>query len=142
MLPTRNRKPKMIAFVKSLIVPIVNLHYEFLRKRERDEFVLNHNGQICYLVKALNDLFDNDLRRIKLVAKSAFEVTYIFTKIEDKPVYLDEPIYLYDKSDSVNNDLDFIVQVPTDILSNREVELKKWIETFKKGTKNYKIIGE
>lgn len=140
LLITRLRKPKMIAFVKSLVAPIVNLHQAFLKKQASDEFILNHNGQVCYLRKALNDLFDNNLRRIRIGDGNQFERQYIYTRAEQKPVYLGK-MYLKDRSDYADTGVDFIVYVPNELLSD-EIELENWINKFKKGVKRYKIVGE
>lgn len=141
LIPTWLRKSKMIAFTKSLVAPVVLLHSEFLRLKALDEFILNHNGQICYLRKALNDLFDPTLERIKIDNGNQFERQYIYTRAEQKPVYLGK-MFLKDKTDYADTGVDFIVYVPIEILKTRKVELQKWIEIFKKGTKKYKIIGE
>ncbi|MDB0601469.1 hypothetical protein [Tenacibaculum maritimum] len=140
LLPTDLRKPKMIAFVKTLVTPIVDLHYDFLQKQAADEFILNHNGQICYLRKALNDLFDESLRRIQIGNGNQFNRQYIYTRAEQKPVYLGK-MFLRDKTDYADTGVDFIVYVPHTILTARKIELEKWIEIFKKGTKKYKIVG-
>nr|BFF39082.1 hypothetical protein BACY1_08870 [Tenacibaculum mesophilum] len=140
LLITRLRKPKMIAFVKSLVAPIVNLHQEFLQKQAADEFILNHNGQVCYLRKALNDLFDNSLRRIRIDDGNQFKRQYIYTRAEQKPVFLGK-MYLKDRSDYADTGVDFIVYVPNELLSNK-IELENWINKFKKGVKRYKIVGE
>ncbi|WBX72886.1 hypothetical protein PG913_08210 [Tenacibaculum pacificus] len=140
LLPTRNRKAKMLAFIKTLVTPIVDLHYEFLQRRALDEFILNHNGQICYLRKALNDLFDADLRRIQIGDGNQFKRQYIYTRAEQKPVFLGK-FFLRDKTDYADTGIDFIVYIPDSIVKSRKIELEKWIEIFKKGTKKYKIIA-
>ena len=140
LLPTRNRKPKMIAFIKTLVTPVVNLHYEFLQRKALDEFIFNHNGQVCYLRAALNDLFDNDLRRIQIGNGNKFKRQYIYTRAEQKPVYLGK-VFLRDKTDYADTGIDFIVYVPSSILISRKIELEKWIEIFKEGTRKHKIVG-
>lgn len=140
LLIIRLRKPKMIAFVKSLVAPIVNLHYEFLQKKALDEFILNHNGQVCYLRKALNDLFDKEERRIRIGKGNQFEKQYIYTRPEKKPVYLGTML-IRNRSDYADSGVHFIVYVPLELLANK-VELESWINRLKKGVKRYKIIGE
>ncbi|MEQ3500590.1 hypothetical protein ABMY20_12605 [Tenacibaculum sp. SSH1-16] len=141
LLVIRLRKPKMIAFVKSLVTPIVNIHYDFLQKKAIDEFILNHNGQVCYLRKALNDVFDNELRRIRIGSGNQYNRQYIYTRAEQKPVYLGK-IYIRDKSAFADTGIDYIVYVPKKILASRELELIKWIEIFNEAGTAYKIIGE
>ncbi|MCD8449476.1 hypothetical protein LNI98_07185 [Tenacibaculum dicentrarchi] len=140
LLPTDLRKPKMIGFIKTLVSPVANLHGEFLKMRVADEFILNHNGQRCYLRKALNDVFDKELRRIQIGDGNQFERHYIYTRAEQKPVFLGE-IFINDKTDYADTGIDFIVYVPNSIVKSRKITLEKWIEIFKKGTKKYKIIA-
>ncbi|CAA0144703.1 conserved hypothetical protein [Tenacibaculum maritimum] len=140
LLPTRLRKPKMTAFLKSLVSQIVFVHYEFLQKRISDEFYLNHNGQVVYLRKALNDKFDNTLRRIQIGDGNQFNRQYIYTRAEKKPVYLGK-IYLRDRTDFADTGVDFIVYVPSTILHLQKLQIEAIINYFKKGTKKYKIVA-
>lgn len=140
LLITRLRKPKMIAFTKTLVSPIVKMHYEFLQRKTADDFILNHNGQVCYLRKALNDVFDADLRRIQIGDGNQFARQYIYTRAEQKPVFLGK-MFLRDRTDYADTGVDFIVYVPNTILQTRIVGLNNWIHIFKKGVKRYKIIA-
>jgi len=140
LLAMQLRKPKMIAFVKSLVAPVANLHYEFMQRKQLDEFILNHNGQVCYLRKALNDLFDSENRRIRIGDGNQYKRKYIYTNAEQKPYYLGS-MYLHERTDYADTGVDFIVYVPNALLSSK-IELENWIGKFKKGVKRYKIIGE
>ncbi|MDB0602648.1 hypothetical protein PL373_16220 [Tenacibaculum maritimum] len=141
LLPNERRKPKIISFLKALIRPVVDLHYDFLQRQKMDEFILNHNGQVCYLRKALNDLFDKDLRRIRIGDGNQFNRNYIYTRAEQKPKFLGK-IFLKDKSDYKDTGVNFIVYMPKAILESRKIELDSWINKLKKGVKKYKLIGE
>ncbi len=141
LLAMKLRKPKIIATVKTLVTPIVNTHYDFLQRRAIDEFILSHNGQVCYLRKALNDLFDEVERRIRIGSGNRYKRQYIYTKAEQKPVYLGK-MFIREKSDYADTGIDYIVYVPKDILASREVELIKWIEIFNEAGTAYKLIGE
>ncbi|WP_159244052.1 hypothetical protein [Tenacibaculum maritimum] len=141
LLPPERMKPKFIAFIKVLVSPIADLHYSFLQRKEMDEFITSHNGQVCYLRKALNELFDPDLERIRIGNSNQFNKDFIYTRAEQKPKYLGT-IFLKNRSDFKNSGIHFIVYVPKDILSLKQIELESWINKFKKGVKKYKIIGE
>lgn len=137
LLPMGFRKPKFIAFAKVLVTPVVNLHNEFLQKQQSDAYFLNHNWQICYLRKALNDRFDNALRRIVIDDGNTFNRQYIYTGSEKKPNYLGK-MYLHSTTDYADTGADFIVFVPAGIMT-QIYEIKAIIDFFKKGVKRYKI---
>ncbi|CAA0228305.1 hypothetical protein [Tenacibaculum maritimum] len=140
LLPTNLRKPRLISYLKSMLTGVVALHYEFLQKRAEDEFFLNHNGQVVYLRKALNDKFDNTLRRIQLGSGNQYQRQYIYTRAEQKPVYLGK-MYLRDKTDYADTGVDYIVYVPSSIIQLQKVRLETIINYFNKASKKYKIVA-
>ena len=139
LLPLGYRKPKFIAFTKVLINPVINLHYQFLQSQKNDAYLLNHNWQVCYFRKALNDKFDTIKRRITIEEGNRFIRQYIYTKSEQKPRYLGK-MYLYSASDYADTGVDFIVYVPNEIIISEMHALKATIDFFKKGVKRYKIV--
>ncbi|CAL2108171.1 conserved hypothetical protein [Tenacibaculum sp. 190524A02b] len=139
LLPTRNRKPKMIAFVKVLLAPIVNTYSKFLKSRKDDAFKLNHNWQVCYLRKALNDKLDPLKRRIEILDGNRFIPHHIYTAVEEKPKFLGT-LFLYSRNDYEDTGVDFLVRVPKEIYTDDKIyELHKWVDYFKKGVKKYGI---
>lgn len=138
LLPTQRRKPKFIAFVKTLVSPVVSLYDDFLRFKQRTEFYLNHNGQVCYMRKALNDEFDPILRRIQIGDGNQYQRRYIYTRGEQKPVYLGT-MYLHSRDDYSDTGVDFIVYVPNDILQATRVEITAMVDYFKVAVKRYKL---
>lgn len=123
LLPTFLRKGKMIAWLKVLITPIVSLQYKFQRKRKDDIYKLNHNGQVCYLRKVLNDRFDKEKRRIKIVDGIRYHPKYIYTRAEKKPRFLGR-MNLYDESVYNYNGVDFYVLIPIDIFNKHKTEIE------------------
>jgi len=79
LLPTVLRMPRLIAFMSALTAPIRQIYSEFLDYRSYALNELNHNGQIIYLEKYLNDRFDNDLRRIWISDGVDSESPYYYT---------------------------------------------------------------
>lgn len=82
LLPTFLRKPKLIAFLRALITPLSNLHYQFLQHQRDDHYKLDHNWQVCYLEKVLNDRFDVSVKRIRIIEGEKYERQYIYTEGE------------------------------------------------------------
>lgn len=148
LLPTRLRQSKMIAWVKVLVSPIVSLHYNFRQKRNEDLYKLAHNGQVCYLRKALNDKFDPIERRIKITDGSRFTPQYIYTEAEQKPKYLGT-MYLRDNSVYADTGVDFMVLLPFDVWNNQKTEIaigeyrfydvEALVDFYRLASKRYKI---
>lgn len=140
LIPTRLRQSKLIAYVKVLISPLVNLHDEFLKQQSEDYHKLNHNGQICYLRKALNDRFDNSQRRIYIGNGNQFTRKYLYTRAEARPIFLGKT-YLHSRNDYEDTSVDFIVFVPASILATLTEQIKAEINYFKEGVKTYKLVA-
>lgn len=137
LLPTFLRKKRTVAWLYSLVSPIDSLHYSFIQKRERDLYKLSHNGQVCYLRAALNDKFDIDKRRIKIVDGNSYKREYIYTRGEQLPKYLG-PVYLYSPTDYEDTGLDFIVEVPREIVKKNEMDT--FINFYRLASKRHKIM--
>jgi hypothetical protein len=138
MLPTFLRKPILVGYVQSLLVPIDKLYYKWSIFRNENLYKVQHNGQICKLRKALNDRFDPSERRIYIGDGNRFERQYLYTTGENKPRYLGT-MFLYQNSDYADTGVDFIVYAPQEIIGESPYELKAQIEFYKAGGKRYKI---
>ncbi len=142
------RKTKVVTWIKVLITPIKSLHFEFNKKRLQDIYKLEHNGQVCYLRKALNDSFDNDLRRIEIVDGNRFKAQYIYTDPEKKDKYLGN-MYLRDDSVFEDTGVDFLVLVPLDVWDRYKIEvsigeykfyeIEAVVDFYRLASKRYKI---
>lgn len=119
---------------------IESIHYDWLQYRRQNIYNLAHNSQKCYLRGALNDRFDNELRRIRIDDGNSFKRKYIYTDAEEKPKFLGT-IYLYDDSDYEDTGVDFIVVVPAGLIYNN-YEMKALIDFYRLASKRYKIIIE
>ncbi|MDO5106591.1 hypothetical protein, partial [Capnocytophaga sp.] len=118
------RKSKILAFLRLLITPLKRIHYDFSQKRNNqngDLYRLKHNGQVCYLRKVLNDNFDKEQRRIKIIDGNQFKAKYIYTEGEQKPVYLGT-MYLNRDVDYAETGVDFIVKIPLEVWKRQKTE--------------------
>lgn len=148
LLPTRLRANKMLSWVKVLLTPVNTLHYFFLQKRKTDLYKIGHNGQVCYLRKALNDAFDRDLRRIVINDGNRYTQEYIYTYPESKPKYLGN-IFLYDDSVFEDTGADFIVLIPNEVWEAQKTQvsigeyrfyqIEAILNFYKLASKRYKI---
>lgn len=65
-LPTWLRRPIVGALIYAGVTPLNRLLQELRTLREETSYRVNHNGQVCKLRGALNDVFDAKKRRIKV----------------------------------------------------------------------------
>ena len=138
----------MMSWLQVLIAPIKSLHYNFIVKRDLDNYKLKHNGQVCYLRSALNDAFDPSDRRIKITDGNRFTPQYIYTEAEEKPTYLGE-MYLRDDSVYEDTGVDFIVLLPLEVWNDyktqirigeyRFYDIESVIDFYRLASKRYKI---
>lgn len=138
LLPTFLRQNNLVAYMQALVQPVASLHYNWMLKREADWYKLNHTGQVCFLRKVLNDLLDPSDRRIYISDGNSFPRKYIYTRAENKPVFLGK-MHIYQHKEYTNTGADFIVFAPADIISAKAHELKYLIEYYKLASKRYQI---
>lgn len=137
LLPMALRKSRTVALLRSMVMPMAALHYRFTVKRTADLYKLGHNSQVCYLRAALNDSFDVDQRRIRILDGNQYQRNYIYTRGEEKPVALGT-IYLHDRADYADTGVDFLVEVPSE--TYRQYEMKALIDFYRLAAKRYKIV--
>lgn len=138
MLPSFLRKPIITAYLQSLLVPISQLHYDWLQKRTADWYIINHTGQVRLLRNVLNDSLDVGSRRIYITDGNAFPRKYIYTRAENKPVFLGK-LFIYQNSEYLNTGVDFIVFVPQEVIDTKINELNSLIRKYKLASKRYQI---
>ena len=140
LLPTFLRKPKIIGFIIALVTPIKWLHNEWLIKRDFDWYRLQNTGQVCKLRKVLNDRLDPGLRRIYIKEGNAFPRQYIYTKAENKTVYLGI-FHIQSQNEYINTGKDFIVYAPQSIIDAEIYQLEYLIKYYKLAGKRYLILA-
>jgi|SRR5690554_1117709 len=142
VLPAVN-KPTLLAFINSALAPIRTNYDAFLSFKQDAEYRVQHNGQVCYLQKMLNDKFDNSLRRIRVQNVQPKERLYFYYEEDNAAVFFynngdDKPVFFYNPQDYYN-EFDFEVLVPEALASQinlMEIE----INYYKIYSKNYQIL--
>ena len=123
--PVRLRQSKMLAWLQALVSP-VSYHYGlFTTNRTNDLYDLSHNGQVCYLKAALNDVFDPTGRRIYITDGPYVDPDFIYQAIEQKALPIDlvieiglavipapDPVPLYTSAETYWLGVQFIIKVP------------------------------
>lgn len=138
LIPMELRKPYRIVYLFSLTKPLSVILDSWQKFREDNIYKLSHNGQVCYLRKALNDRFDSQQRRIILTGSHRYKQQYIYTIPEKKDKYLGT-MYLRQDADFEDNGIDFIVLAPAELLDENNYEMKALIDYYKLASKRYKI---
>lgn len=123
--PVRLRKPRRLAWMHTLVAGIVDIYTRFVALRSDANYYLAHNSQVCYMEAALNDAYDNGLRRVRIVDPFYIDPVYIYMAPEELEVPLalvselpvspddyDAPVWLYMYSETSLFGVQFIVEYP------------------------------
>lgn len=137
LTPTFLRRERILAWLRILHFPLIKILDKFNFNRNENLYKMAHNGQVCYLRKALNDRFDISQRRIKITDSNRYKREYIYTEGEQKPRYLGT-MYLRDDAEYSDTGVDFIVLIPK-ALNYNTYEMKALIDFYKLASKRYKI---
>lgn len=140
LLPTFLRKPVLFGYLKALISPIASLHYRWSQMRDENLKVLQYNSQRCYMRGVLNDRYDPNLRRITISNTSNKTQDYIYTQAENIPVFLGT-MYLEQDFNYAGSTVDFLVQVPQELINTNINEIAATIEFYVLAGKSYQIIA-
>lgn len=146
------RKPKRLAWTRVLVSGVKNLYVQFLSFRTERLYYLSHNSQVCYMEAALNDMFDNTLRRIYISDGPYEDPVYLYLDSEEAPVYLAEeselpvgeyeaPTYLPTDVETAELGYQFIVNYPDGLVFDVE-RMKALINRYRLPSKwNYSIVS-
>lgn len=137
LTPTFLRKRKLVAWLRTLAMPLNKLLDDFKVHRERDLYNLTHNSQVCYLRKALNDEFDPQLRRIKIEDGTRNIRRYIYQRNVNRPLYLGR-MFLYLRGNYIDGSVDFVVVLPRG-LEYDKYKLEALVNFYKLAGKRWTI---
>ena len=137
LTPTFLRKPKLVAWLRTLAMPLNKLLDDFKGHRERDLYNLTHNSQVCYLRKALNDEFDPQLRRIKIEDGTRNIRRYIYQRNVNRPLYLGR-MFVYLRGNYIDGGVDFVVVLPRG-LEYDKYKLEALVNFYKLAGKRWTI---
>lgn len=149
LLPVRLRRPGFLAFVRSLLHPVILLQDEIRYK-------MQHDSRVIYLEKVLNESFNVSgysplahevSKQIYIGPGEIPDEVYIFQNLEpDIPPYIGisidagdgDDVYLNTREELDNQYCDFTVVVPF-ALQISEIKLKSLVDYYKMAGKKYKI---
>lgn len=136
-------RPIQTAWLNSLVAPLKSLYTAFLSFRESMLYFLSITPQVCRLQKLLNDRYDNQQRRIRIVDGVEYLPLWLYTKAEAKPVALHrksegKPQWLYTRAECGATAVDFIIQVPVFVVFDLN-EMIGLVRRFKLPSKTFKV---
>lgn len=140
LLPTFLRKPKLFGYLKGLVAPVATLYEIWVKLRDENLNLLQYNSQRCYLRGVLNDRYDPDQRRITISNTSNKVQDYIYTVSENTPVFLGT-MFLETEFNYAGTTVDFIVNVPQEILNKNTNKIVAKVEFYVLAGKSYQIIS-
>lgn len=146
VLPTSLRKPLVRAFVCATTTPLEGINASLCSFHQAEptgtQYRLRHNGQVCYLRKALNDNFDPDHRGIKIDDGNSYMRQYIYTRSEgvamtERRRFLGR-IVVYPRSDYMGGGADFLVLVPRRVITN-DITIAATVDYYRLAGMKYEI---
>ena len=147
-MPPFLRQLKIIAWLNTLIKPLVDVYNNFIAYRQNTIYSLSFTGQIIYLEKLLNDTYNNGLAGIYIQDGLLITKTYIWHKAEGCPkTYLFHKAeaaaktYLWHKSEA-NSMYDFIIMVPSAIYVTLTQNNNQGINNMIALVNKYKLAGK
>jgi len=125
IMVTNDNTGSVLYYIKAIMGGLQylnDLFYTYISDKKEE---LKYNGQIIYLQRRLNNVFDNTLRRIYIANVAAIPVQYAYrnTEFQDNYVYrisesASNNFYLGRISEIGSNQYDFIVFVPAALTYN------------------------
>lgn len=145
LLPVRLRNAMQLAWLNCLVSPVVYVYNLFYANRAANLYNLGHNGQVVKLAAALNDAFDNTLRRIYISDPVFDDADWLYQRDELKPLYFytraeNKPVYTYLRSEVyAAGGVQFVVYVPTGLVYDVN-RMKALINQYRLVSKNNYVI--
>lgn len=146
-LPINLRQSKMIAWLRCLVKPVVNLHTQFITFRRNSLYKIEHTPQVFALENVLNDAFDVQLRRIRIGDGAYRDGVWFYNPEEQKPVFFydpteNAPVHFYDGGQLQSLDVDFVVSVPFELRESQIIRMKSLIDFYRLPDKTYRIESD
>ncbi|MBP1637445.1 MAG: hypothetical protein H6Q18_234 [Bacteroidetes bacterium] len=140
LLPTMMRSALLVEWVRILLFPLQSVQTEFFSNRDKNIYLLNHNGQVCRLRKVLNDAFparSKDFQIVDAVYTGMWKYAVDEEKLYEQLIIADQPevVFVWDE-ETMTKFPDFIVRVPTDLntVDNLNI-IRALVNTYKLSSK-------
>lgn len=145
ILLTRDNSGSFVKFLQAAMTGLNylnNIFYTYIIEKKEE---LKYNGQIINISKRLNDVFDNDLRRIYIANVATIPVQYIWRVSEFETPYVyrmsesSNDSFIVGRTAEIDSDIyDFIVFIPVSLTYNNE-QMNAIINKYKLVDKTFNI---
>lgn len=147
-LPTWLRRPLAGALVYAGVAPLGRLLQELRTYRISTRYRLRHNGQVCKLRGVLNDLFDEEQRRIRILDADdpgAMSGERVWPRSEGRwvmtPVRASgSAVRLHRRGFGGSGGYDFLVSVPAELrVGATEARLRAVVNMYKLASMRFAV---
>lgn len=143
LIKTELRQSKTLAFLYACTSYLDKLKNDLVAYRNYVSYRLSITPQVIRLEAFLNDRYDVQQRRIRIVKAVVFNPVPFYIKDENKPVELyqkteAEQLVLYTKSETAQFTVDFIIRVPVQVVFDMD-EMMNYVSDDVLQSKVYKI---
>lgn len=141
LVPVWLRHSNFMLLMRAMIYPIKQVYDKMVTYRIQVLYRINHNCQVCYFQKVLNDRFDAIDRRIRIVDFAGRDRIYFYSDAARRDVYFGTK-YFWPEDAYHDSGVDFTVQIPTAVATTYyDFELlKSLIAEYRLAGKAYNIV--
>ena len=120
LLPIRLRSVSLLMAFLNSSGSLLNAFFMSWLSWIRDRrYEMGITPQVCYIEKMLNDEFDKEHRRIYISEPEVLVARFFYISTDDKNWSFDGDVFFADNT-RFNYPYDFIINLPTDVLINKE----------------------
>jgi len=146
LLPPILRRPKLKAYLKALMTPIVTLYDLFYSFKNQAIYKTEHNAAVTLLEKALNDSFDNATRAIYINNALILDSEHYYDQANGNPLYFYDapngpPQYFMDNAGLNVYSSDFTVFLPAAIRPGVAEDEARLLTKIRALLDYYKLFG-
>ena len=142
MLPSWLRGNTVLLILHNALWPIRQKYGEYVRFVNDTLYKLQHNGQVCYLRKVLNDKCDPVDRRILIEDFDGLVKLYFWPDADNRDYDFSLTWFFWGNDMYEDSGVDFVVKVPYSIVTTTSeiAYLKSLANEFKLAGKRYIIV--
>lgn len=139
LLPTQLRTASVAEFIRVMLFPLQSIQNAFFANRDRNNYLLTHNGQVCRLRKVLNEAFPTRSKSF-LIEDAVDYGTWQYARDEDdlynQLMIPDEGGVIIWDEETMTKYADFIVLIPADVAGVDNMNMiRALVNTYKLASK-------
>lgn len=142
LIPVWLRQSTVMLVLQAAMLPVRQVYNTYVLFVKETLYRLQHNGQICYLRKVLNDKLDVTERRILLEDFEGLQRFFFWAETDLRDVNFENTVYFWPDDMYADSGIDFVVKIPYGIVTAEKdlSYLHSLLKEYKLASKNYTII--